>query len=241
MIYLQLRTEEVLLAQEVVRALFLCPHRCRAVAIGKAPSIRFVSASEPMVCSIADMWRSPSLIEHTFTPANAHLVTYTLFHTNHTQTQNILTGWPHAHLPTNIYHKPSGALRRHAHFYTHMYTHIHTSSCGPTPTSTSNTYPQKCTHAPCTWTRSPSRRLSTRSKHLVSSESGRQTDGTKFTHVSRWPRQHSPKGASHRLVPSPPGLWEGKAGQGQVWAGVCQSSQVLTQSQEQTALCIPDK
>lgn len=127
--------------------------------------------------------RSPSLIEHTFTPANAHLVTYTLFHTNHTQTQNVLTGWPHAHLPTNIYHKPSGTLRRHAHFYTHMYTHIHTSSCGPTPTSTSNTYPQKCTHAPCTWTRSPSRRLSTRSKHLVSSESGRQTD--------RWDKVHS--------------------------------------------------
>lgn len=59
------------------------------------------------------------------------------------------------------------------------------------------------------------KRVSTKIKHVVSTSSGRQRDGTKFTHV--FSDQHSHTGVSSRLVPSPPGLREVNAGVGSVW------------------------
>ena len=149
----------------------------------------------------------------------SHPVTYTHFHTKHTPRLEIYSqAWPHAHLSTNIHGKPSGTLKWVCTLlHTKKPTHTH-SLVGPHPyPCTHHIQTPRDAHMLLTHGLTLPRRVSTRIKHLVSTLSGRQIDGTKFTHVFRWPHQHSPTGVSSRLVPSPPGLREVKAGEGSVW------------------------
>lgn len=144
-------------------------------------------------------------------------------------------------MPTNILHKPSGTLMwactllhtlEDTHTHTVLWAHIHTNM------HTTDTLPE--THT-CSLNPDPlfSKRISTRSKHLEPAVSSRQTDGTKFIHVFRWPCQHSSTGANSKPVPLSPGLQEDKA---KVGSGLGRSMSELPGADSKPgadSLCIP--
>ena len=123
--------------------------------------------------------------------------------------------------------------QRHIHTCTVLWAHIHTNM------HTIDTLPEMHT---CSLNPDPlfSKRISTKSKHLMSAVSGRQTDGTKFIHVFRWPCQHSSTGANSKPVLLPPGFREDKA---KVGSGLGKSVSEIPGTDSRPgadSLCIPD-